>query len=199
MRSTTQLSILDAEPAPRRRSNWGGKSRAKLQEDMARQPPGPPSTLNPCVHWATEQDPPACSIKPEEACDGYQSRKGCYLGAPIRICQTCGWPGGGPQPGSCGSCGSCGHHKGRKTFYEACPRLGELLFKGGTKSAKVLMQETSREACSGWVVRDTRCKDCQSAPTCRTHCPETALEGMGCVAVASTGGPIIGERRPRRP
>lgn len=44
-------------------------------------------------------------------------------------------------------CGICGHHKGRKTFHDTCPRLNELLFKGGTKSAKVLMEETTRERC----------------------------------------------------
>ena len=48
-------------------------------------------------------------------------------------------------------CGTCSHHKGRKTFYDTCPRLGELLFKGGTKSAKVLMEETSRENCEHWI------------------------------------------------
>jgi hypothetical protein len=48
-------------------------------------------------------------------------------------------------------CGTCGHHKGRKTFHESCPRLGELLFKGGEKSAKVLMEETQREICKHWI------------------------------------------------
>lgn len=58
---------------------------------------------------------------------------------------------GGPTPGTCGT---CGHHKGRKTFHPSCPRLGELLFKGGTKSAKVLMQETERDRCEHWVSKE---------------------------------------------
>lgn len=57
-------------------------------------------------------------------------------------------PSGGPTSGTCGT---CGHHKGRKSFHETCPRLGELLFKGGTKSAKVLMEETQRDRCEHWV------------------------------------------------
>ena len=48
-------------------------------------------------------------------------------------------------------CGTCGHHKGRKTFHESCPRLSELLFKGGTKSAKVLMDETAATPCEHWT------------------------------------------------
>jgi len=55
---------------------------------------------------------------------------------------------GGPTPGTCGT---CGHHKGRKTFYDSCPRLGELLFKGGTKSAKVLIEETQVDRCEHWT------------------------------------------------
>lgn len=58
---------------------------------------------------------------------------------------------GGPTPGACGT---CGHHKGRKTFHSSCPRLGELLFKGGTKSAKVLMEETQRDRCEHWVTKE---------------------------------------------
>jgi len=59
--------------------------------------------------------------------------------------------GGGPQDYVQHRCRSCGHHKGRKTFHESCPRLGELLFKGGTKSAKVLMDETAATQCEHWT------------------------------------------------
>ncbi|MDP3564919.1 MAG: hypothetical protein Q8R70_10565, partial [Methanoregula sp.] len=59
--------------------------------------------------------------------------------------------GGGPQPYVQHCCGTCGHHKSRKTFYDSCPRLGELLFKGGTKSAKVLMDETASTPCEHWT------------------------------------------------
>jgi hypothetical protein len=59
--------------------------------------------------------------------------------------------GGSPQPYVQHCCGTCGHHKGKKTFHESCPRLGELLFKKGTKSAKVLMEETQRENCEHWT------------------------------------------------
>ena len=85
---------------------------------------------------------------------------------------------GGPQTGACGT---CGHHKGRKTFHESCPRLGELLFKGGTKSAKVLMEETQRTACEHWVVKgstpaeiygsDKKEIPSPSAETCPGNCP----------------------------
>jgi site-specific DNA-methyltransferase (adenine-specific) len=56
-----------------------------------------------------------------------------------------------PEPFIQQCCGTCGHHKGRKTFHDSCPRLGELLFKGGTKSAKVLMEETSRTPCEQYI------------------------------------------------
>jgi hypothetical protein len=56
-----------------------------------------------------------------------------------------------PQPYVQHCCGTCGHHKGRKTFHDSCPRLGELLFKGGTKSAKVLMDETAATECEHWT------------------------------------------------
>jgi len=59
--------------------------------------------------------------------------------------------GGGPQPFVQHCCGTCGHHKGRKTFHDSCPRLGELLFKGGKKSAKVLMDETAATPCEHWT------------------------------------------------
>ena len=76
-------------------------------------------------------------------------------------------------------CGTCGHHKGRKTFHEACPRLGELLFKGGTKSAKVLMDETASEPCPHWIEKDPRCIHCETASKCITHVPEL----QKCVAM----------------
>jgi hypothetical protein len=56
-----------------------------------------------------------------------------------------------PEPFVQHCCGTCGHHKGRKTFHDSCPRLGELLFKGGTKSAKVLMDETAATPCGYWT------------------------------------------------
>jgi hypothetical protein len=65
--------------------------------------------------------------------------------------------GGGPQPYVQHCCGTCGHHRGRKSFEESCPRLGELLFRHGTKSAKVLMEETSREGCKFWFDPKNQC------------------------------------------
>jgi hypothetical protein len=56
-----------------------------------------------------------------------------------------------PEPFVQHCCWTCGHHKGRKTFHDSCPRLGELLFKGGTKSAKVLMDETAATPCGYWT------------------------------------------------
>jgi len=74
-------------------------------------------------------------------------------------------------------CGTCGHHKGRKTFHESCPRLGELLFKGGTKSAKVLMEETQRESCEHWISKTERIPNITWCSTIR-----------GCVALDWEGG-----------
>ena len=45
------------------------------------------------------------------------------------------------------TCGNCGHHKGRKTFHESCPRLPDLMFKGGKLSAHDLMEEIQRDDC----------------------------------------------------
>ncbi len=70
--------------------------------------------------------------------------------------------GGGPQPYTQHCCGTCGHHKGRKTFHDSCPRIGELLFKKGTKSAKVLMEETQRENCGHWIVKPKEKQECET-------------------------------------
>jgi site-specific DNA-methyltransferase (adenine-specific) len=81
-----------------------------------------------------------------EQCTSHDPHAGC-LDA-VKAIEKAPAPSGGP---TLGTCGTCGHHKGRKTFHETCPRLGELLFKGGTKSAKVLMEETQRERCEHWI------------------------------------------------
>jgi hypothetical protein len=71
-------------------------------------------------------------------------------GSPGPICKTCGWPEA-PQEGSCLT---CGHHKARKTFHETCPRLPDLMFKGGTYSAEQLMKETLLQGCYHWMVKE---------------------------------------------
>jgi hypothetical protein len=76
-------------------------------------------------------------------------------------------------------CGTCGHHKGRKTFHESCPRLGELLFKGGTKSAKVLMEETQREQCEVWISKAERIPNITWCSTIR-NCPALDWESGIC-------------------
>jgi len=83
---------------------------------------------------------------------------------------------GGPQTGTCGT---CGHHKGRKTFHESCPRLGELLFKGGTKSAKVLMEETARDPCEHWISKAERIPNITWCSTIR-NCPALSWEDGIC-------------------
>jgi 16S rRNA G966 N2-methylase RsmD len=97
--------------------------------------------------------------------------------------------GGGPQPFVQHCCGTCGHHKGRKTFHESCPRLGELLFKGGTKSAKVLMDETAATPCTDWteIPRDLYTtvhydgKDLSpSLGTCPDKCPYKVKSKSSC-------------------
>ncbi len=81
--------------------------------------------------------------------------------------------GGGPQPFVQHCCGTCGHHKGRKTFHETCPRLGELLFKGGTKSATVLMEETQRERCGHWIMKNP-------CAACDDQCGNAFIPGNPC-------------------
>jgi len=44
-------------------------------------------------------------------------------------------------------CTNCGHHRGRKSFEETCPRLPDLMFKGGEYSASRLMAETAMDGC----------------------------------------------------
>jgi hypothetical protein len=51
------------------------------------------------------------------------------------------------------SCTTCGHHKGHKTFKESCPRVKELLFLGGNKSATQVMDETKIGGCLYHQVR----------------------------------------------
>lgn len=44
-------------------------------------------------------------------------------------------------------CLICGHHRGRKSFKESCPRVNDLLFRGGDYSAAQIMEETERNGC----------------------------------------------------
>ncbi|HOX36267.1 MAG TPA: DNA methyltransferase, partial [Methanoregulaceae archaeon] len=114
-------------------------------------------------------------------CRGHDPYVGCHVAVNEEILKETRdhGTGGGPQPVQEGSCGTCGHHKGRKTFHDSCPRLGELLFKGGTKSAKVLMEETAREKCEQWIRKDDGeaeapvCKDCSHRAECQHHDPES--------------------------
>jgi transcriptional regulator with XRE-family HTH domain len=70
-------------------------------------------------------------------------------------------------------CGTCGHHKTKKTFKESCPRLPELMFKGGKLSAAELMSETGRLSCDHWItIPDPRCKECSAFDGCQSHDPE---------------------------
>jgi len=56
-------------------------------------------------------------------------------------------------------CGNCGHHKARKTFHESCPRLPDLMFKGGKLSADQLMNETACEKkCDHWFPKEDKGK-----------------------------------------
>jgi hypothetical protein len=71
-------------------------------------------------------------------------------GSPGPLCKTCGWPEAPKE----GSCLTCGHHKDRKTFHETCPRLPDLMFKGGTYSAEQLMKETLLQGCCHWMVKE---------------------------------------------
>jgi hypothetical protein len=85
----------------------------------------------------------------------------------------------GPQPVQEGCCGTCGHHKGRKTFHESCPRIDELVFKKGPKSAKVLMEETQRERCEHWISKAERIPNVTWCSTIR-NCPSLDWEGGMC-------------------
>jgi len=87
--------------------------------------------------------------------------------------------GGGPQPVQEGCCGTCGHHRGRKSFHESCPRLDELVFKKGPKSAKVLMEETQREKCEHWISKAERIPNITWCSTIR-NCPSLDWEGGIC-------------------
>ena len=78
-----------------------------------------------------------------------------------------------PEPYVQHCCGTCGHHKGRKTFHESCPRLGELLFKGGTKSAKVLMEETAAIPCEHWIKKN-------ACAACDNPCGNQFMPGKPC-------------------
>ena len=44
-------------------------------------------------------------------------------------------------------CGSCGHKGLRKWFKETCPRVDELLFRGGNKSATQIIEDTKANGC----------------------------------------------------
>lgn len=78
-----------------------------------------------------------------------------------------------PEPYVQHCCGTCGHHKGRKTFHESCPRLGEMLFKGGTKSAKVLMEETAVTPCEHWIKKN-------ACAACDNPCGNQFMPGKPC-------------------
>jgi hypothetical protein len=57
-------------------------------------------------------------------------------------------------------CGNCGHHKARKTFHESCPRVPDLMFKGGKLSADQLMNETACEKkCEHWFPKEDKGKE----------------------------------------
>jgi hypothetical protein len=45
------------------------------------------------------------------------------------------------------NCIHCGDHEGRKTFSESCPRVNELMFRKGDKSATQIMQDTLHNGC----------------------------------------------------
>lgn len=124
-----------------------------------------------------EPDP----VQPREPVEG---PKDTSKQASIEICKVVktqrpsgAGTGGGPQPYIQHCCGTCGHHKGRKTFHPTCPRLGELLFKGGTKSAKVLMEETQRERCEHWIVKQSEEKSREEISDER-HGKEATLKGF---------------------
>jgi hypothetical protein len=103
-----------------------------------------------------------------------------------------------PPHGDRGSCGICGHHKGRKTFYETCPRLGDLLFKGGTKSAKVLMDETSINSCEHWIQKPKKkCQELNDVGGCMvgqdcSRKTEDERRAFGCHI------PITDEKKPAK-
>jgi hypothetical protein len=99
--------------------------------------------------------------------------------------------GGISQSAQRWTCRTCGHHKGRKTFHETCPRLGELLFKGGNKSAKVLMDETAgNHPCMFWITKEADrfgpCPEKNSMGNCMhgayscPHKTEAEREAVGC-------------------
>lgn len=129
---------------------------------MEKQPPEKKVARESCVgcmhhNCGPDKKPGGPCLHPEEGIPGFYNRpmRECYTKKPRKNARPPdAGTGGGPQPIQKGTCGTCGHHKGRKTFHESCPRLGELLFKGGTKSAKVLMQETERESCGHWISKE---------------------------------------------
>ena len=120
----------------------------------------------------------------------------------------------GPQPYIQHCCGTCGHHKGRKTFHESCPRLGELIFKGGTKSAKVLMEETAGgHPCLFWIPKGADrfgpCPEKNSMGGCMhgayscPHKTEEARAAVGCtypIQPPHFAGdmPIMPKKKPKR-
>ena len=100
---------------------------------------------------------------------------------------------GGPTPGTCGT---CGHHKGKKTFHPSCPRLGELLFMKGTKSAKVLMEETQRERCGHWLDKNDRCKEINDLGNCTIseRCDRKTFEERAAVGCSVPIKPVKPKR-----
>ena len=95
-------------------------------QDFVEKEDGPevPGTCDGCEGWAT------CSSKDPHA--------GCLTEVlPVKKIRKC--------------CPTCSHHKTRKTFEETCPRLPDLMFKGGKLSANDLMLETSLKDCEHWI------------------------------------------------
>jgi len=44
-------------------------------------------------------------------------------------------------------CGTCRHHRGHKSFEETCPRVNELLFRQGIRTATQIMDDTKANGC----------------------------------------------------
>ncbi len=45
------------------------------------------------------------------------------------------------------SCGTCDHKGRQKSFKESCPRVNELLFRGGDLSATTIIEDTKANGC----------------------------------------------------
>ena len=122
------------------------------------------------IKWAEN-----CAFNPSENCKECEARPQCKKHTEKEY--------------SCFNCKTCGHHKARKTFHETCPRLGELLFMKGTKSATVLMDETAgRHPCMFWISKEADrfgpCPEKNSMGTCMHgaySCPHKTREARAAV------------------